>query len=306
MTHIAKQDPIILVKRSTDGMGDLIMATTGIEALKKKFPSKKVHVAIQKKLHPVLEGNKYIDELLDINDSINLKRYYMIIDISYPCARYEIARLRSGKKVEKNRVEIFAEAIGTRELIRDLRPRFYVSEAEKADGQEFLKDQRADPKKKTIALGTHSAELYRDWPQENYEALIEKIKHKYNLVILHANRTEFYKGTIDACGLPLRKAAGILAACDGLITVDTGLLHMAAALDIPTIALFGPIDYRARCKGYKNTTVIVSDLECIPCWRNATIKCKQTNLVKSYSQCLKNIRPEKVAKLIGMKFNNEG
>jgi len=302
MTKVGGQDPIILVKRVTDGMGDLIMATTGIEALKKRFPSKKVHVAIKKKLHPVLENNPHIDAVLDIDEPINARRYYMIIDISYPCARYEIARLRSKKTVEKNRVEIFAEAIGTRELISDLKPRFHILKSEIDEGKMFLADHKIDPNKKTIAIATHSAELYRDWPKNHYEYLINIIKDKYNVVIIHSERTDFYANTVDACGLPLRRAAGILASCDGLVTVDTGLLHIAAAIDLPTIALFGPIDYKARCKGYKNTTVLVSDLPCIPCWRNATIKCKETNLVKSYSECMKKITPKQVAKVIDIKF----
>jgi len=305
MTKSGGQDPIILVKRVTDGMGDLIMATTGIEAIKKKHPNKQIHVAVKRELFPVLENNPHIDAIIDVDEPINSRRYYMIIDISYPCARYEIARLRSRKLVEKNRVEVFAEALGTRDLIPNLKPTFHFNEEELADGKKFLEQHNVDPTKKTIAIATHSAEIYRDWPKENYEALINMISKKYNLVILHHERTEFYDNTIDACGLPLRKAVGIMAACDGLVTVDTGLLHIAAAIDLPTIAIFGPIDYKARCKGYKNTTVLVSDLDCIPCWRNGNTKCKKTNLVKSYSQCMKNISPKQVAKVIKIKFKEK-
>ena len=56
----------------------------------------------------------------------------------------------------------------------------------------------------------------------------------------------------------------ILSICTGCITVDTAPLHVAASLKIPTIALFGPIDYKARCKGYKNTIILTSDFSCIP------------------------------------------
>jgi len=302
MTKLGGQDPIILVKRVTDGMGDLVMATPGIEALRKKFPNKQIHVAVKKKLIPVLQNNPHIDEVINVDEPINLKRYYMIIDISYPCARYEIARLHARKLVEKNRVEIFAEAIGTRDFILNLKPSFYVSEEELQHGKDFLNKHHLDPNKKTIAIATHSAEIYRNWPQEHYKELIEIIKEKFNIVIIHNEITEFYETTIDACGLPFRKAAGILAICDGLITVDTGLLHVAAALDIPTIGLFGPIDFKARCKGYKNITVIVSDLDCIPCWRNATIKCSKTNIVKGYSHCMTSIKAKQVAKIVINKF----
>jgi len=302
MTTVGGQDPVILVKRTTGGIGDLVMATAGIEALKEKFPNKKLHVAVNKNLHPVLENNPYIDHVLDINQPINAKIYHMIFDISHPCARYEVARLRARKPVEKNRVEIYAEALGSREIIKDLKPRIHFTEEELKEGKKFLLENGLNPNKKTIAIATNSTELYRDWPEENYTVLFEALKDKFNIAIFHKERKNFYPGIIDARGLPLRKAISTMATCDGLITVDTGYLHIAAALNIPTVALFGPIDYKARCKGYKNTTVIVSNLDCIPCWRNGTTKCKHTGLVKSYSRCMENIHVKQVIKVALTKF----
>jgi len=302
MTKMGNQDPIILVKRSTGGIGDLVMATTGIEALKKKYPTKHIHVAVLPSLKDVLLNNPHVDQVLNIKEPINQKRYEMIIDISSPCARYEIARLQANKRVEKNRVEVFAEALGTRELIPNLKPTFHVSEEELESGKKFLEENGQDPKKKTIAIATHSAEIYRDWPLNSYNELIKLIKNKYNLVIIHTEQEDKHEGVIEACGLPFRDAIGVLASCDGLLTSDTGLLHIGAAIDLPTIAMFGPIDYRTRCKGYKNVTVIISDLPCIPCWRNGDTKCKQTNIVKCYSKCMENIPVKRVVNIINKKF----
>ena len=287
------QDPIVLIKRASNGIGDLLMATPGIEAAKKAYPGKEIHVAVQKDLMPILEHNPYIDKVLDIGSPINLKRYYILIDISSPCAKYESSRVRVGKRVEKSRVEIFSEAMGTREYLTSLTPSYYVSAEEKEFAKKFL-NRNADLNKPTVAFAMKSAEEYRNWPKENYKELFELLKDKVNIIIIDNKRDYDYEGTIDACGFSIRKSAAIISECNYLVTPDTGFLHFAAALEIPTIALFGPIDYKARCKGYKNITVIKSECEHMPCWKNAAIKCKKTGEVKGYSKCMKDIPTELV------------
>ena len=297
------QDNIILVARSTSGIGDMLMAMNGIEALKTKFPNKEIHVACRKEIHPAIQGNKNISNIINVENAINYKRYYMIIDISTPCARYESTRIMSRRKVEKSRVEVFAEALGTRNLIPDILPRYYITREEKKEAKLFIEEAGLrNPGKPKLGIALSSEELYRDWPKEYYGVLINLLKDSYNIITIHKDRNLFFDGIIDACGLPFRKAMSILGECDGLVTIDTGVLHVAAALKIPTIALFGPIDYKARCKGYQNTTVIVSDLDCIPCWRNGNTKCKQTGLVKAHSKCMESISPNNIAKIVRKKI----
>jgi len=302
MTTVGSQDPIVLIKRHTDGIGDLVMATTAIETIKQKHPNKKLHVAVCKKLHSVLLNNKHIDEVIDVAAPINQKRYYLVYDISSPCARYESIRYNSNKKIEKSRVELFAEALGVRSLISDIKPRFYLTDDERKNGIDFLNANNIDKDKKTIAVAVHSAELYRDWPVENYKALISELSKNYNVVILNENKVNIYKNTIDACGLSFRKAVSVLSACDGLLTPDSGFMHIAEAIGIKTIALFGPVGYKARCKGYKNVTVVTSNLDCIPCWRNNNTVCKKKNLIKCHSKCMELIPAKHVVKIIKQKI----
>ena len=295
------QDPIILVRRETSGLGDLLMTTPAISALKARYPDKEIHVACQKNTWPVLQNNPNIDQILDVSDNFNYKRYFMVIDISSPCARYESTRVAAGKAVQKSRVEIFAEAMGVRNLITSLKPTYNVTEEEAKWAKDFLK-QTTNPGQLKIAVGVSSAELYRNWPEENYQALFNMLKDRFELIVLDHSRKHMYTGIVDACGFPLRKAIAVLSQCDGLITVDTSLLHFAAALEVPTVAIFGPIDYKPRCKGYNNITVIKSELPCIPCWRNSQIACQRKGMVKCYSECIEKISPKEIAKVVRAKF----
>lgn len=298
---IGNQDPVILVKRSSPGLGDMLMVTPALAALKAKYPDKKIEVACRNNVAPVLQNNPNIDKISDCESNFNYRRYYMVIDVSSPCAHYESARISSRREVQKSRVEIFAEAMNVREKIRSLVPEYNVTSEETKWAKEFM-SKSCKTNKPKIAVGTRSAEIYRDWPQEYNKKLFEELKNDYEIILLDHAREELYENIIDAAGFSIRKAIAILSECDGLITVDTGLLHFASALNIPTVALFGPIDYRPRCKGYSNVIVATANLDCSPCWRNSTMKCKKTGHVKGISQCMTNMKPKQIASIVKRKI----
>jgi ADP-heptose:LPS heptosyltransferase/intein/homing endonuclease len=298
------QDPVILVRRTTKGIGDILMTTPSISALYAQHPDKEIHVACQKELWPVLQNHPAITKLVDSSETPNYKRYFMVIDISSSCARYESARIASGRPVQKSRVEIFAEAMNVRDLIRTLKPEYHVTPEETEWAKDFL-SKTSPSKKPKLAIGLRSAEIYRDWPEQYYKRLFALLRSKFDVVLIDHSRQHIYHNVIDACGFSLRQAAAIMSLCDGLITVDTSLLHFGAALDIPTVALFGPIDGKARCKGYDNVTVAIAGLDCIPCWRNGMMPCKVNNIIKGYSKCMESMSPKAIAQLIKKKLEVE-
>ncbi len=74
-----------------------------------------------------------------------------------------------------------------------------------------------------------------------------------------------------------------------IITNDTGPMHIAAALQKPVIALFGPTDPKGTGPyGQPQNVLQVSDLSCVPCM-------KDTCSYKTPLACLNGITPEMVA-----------
>jgi heptosyltransferase-1 len=70
---------------------------------------------------------------------------------------------------------------------------------------------------------------------------------------------------IVAAGTTLRQYISILRHADLVVTVDSSPMHLAAALDIPYVVLFGPtpVDERAPLEG--RGTVLVKPIPCAPC-----------------------------------------
>ena len=75
------------------------------------------------------------------------------------------------------------------------------------------------------------------------------------------------KGALDLTGLlSIRETAAIMACCDVILTPDTGLFHLAGALDLPTVAYFGAFPAAER-QAHQTLTVLNTPENCglLPC-----------------------------------------
>lgn len=90
----------------------------------------------------------------------------------------------------------------------------------------------------------------------------------------------------------LTELAAILRGGAGAICMDTGLAHVAAALDVPTVTLYGPTDPRLiGATGRHSTHLVASGYGCIPCYER---QCSVGGYRGPESQCLKRIEPDTV------------
>ena len=88
------------------------------------------------------------------------------------------------------------------------------------------------------------------------------------------------------CGeTSLREAVALIGKCQLFITNDSGLMHVAAALDIPQIALFGSTDPVTTSPCSKKSQIIRVPVSCSPCLQP---ECRSDH------RCMKNISVEMV------------
>lgn len=84
----------------------------------------------------------------------------------------------------------------------------------------------------------------------------------------------------------LRELAALISECDAFITNDSGPMHIASALYVPTAAVFGSTDPAATGPFGKGHKVIRSHLPCSPCLER---ECPEGHL-----DCMKDITPDMV------------
>jgi heptosyltransferase-2 len=91
-------------------------------------------------------------------------------------------------------------------------------------------------------------------------------------------------GALDLCGnTSLTQAIALLAGAAGVLSNDSGLMHVGAALGRPTLGLYGSTDPRHTPPAARRSATLWLHLECSPCFAR---ECRYGHLA-----CLRGIAP---------------
>jgi len=183
--------------------------------------------------------------------------------------------------------------------ITDREVGFAVTSLDTKRVDELLK--RAEIKDSDILVGLHpGGEYLRRWPLKNYRLLLKSLSLDQRLIFLVTGNlrerrlaSRLIKGfgriALNLAGeLDLGELAALMRRCSLYITNDTGNMHLAAALKVNFLALFGG----AALKRFDprvlnpNGCLLYKKVACAPCIKKFC-----------YSKiCLKLITPEEAAK----------
>lgn len=151
----------------------------------------------------------------------------------------------------------------------------------------------------------------KHWPEAYWRELAERMGRRRLQVRLpwgnpaeKARAERIAQGLNNCQVLPKLNLAGVarvLAAAKACVAVDTGLGHLAAALDVPTLSLFGPTN-PGLTGAYGRTQVHqASDWPCAPCLqKKCTYKPSAEDLRRydpnrEWPLCFTRLNPEHVA-----------
>jgi len=140
----------------------------------------------------------------------------------------------------------------------------------------------------------------KQWPLEHWQALLGLIPSAQRLAILGGPRDHAFGEALaqsakpgqrvaNLCGqTTMAQAIALIAGARLLVSNDSGLMHVAAALAKPQIAVFGSTD--PMHSGPINPQAIVRwlKLDCSPCF--------QRHCPLTHHDCLRNISPEVLAR----------
>jgi ADP-heptose:LPS heptosyltransferase len=286
-----------LVTRAMGGLGDFLMMTPGLHALRLRQPGRPVVLALPRRFFPIFDGNDDV-QVMDIDDDVDPSAYREWFNLTdCPAAR---AESRAAPAIRTNRIELFARGLGItgrRLTSMNRRPRYTVSDAERAWRDQFFAD-RGLGRGPIVGVQARTDEIYRDPP--HMRAIIEALCREARVVVFGSPAIGDIDGldVIRIHGLDLRRAFAIASGCDALVTPDSAFFHLAGALDLPCVGLFGPTDGRLRGQDYPQAVTLDArrTLRCIPCWRNETTPCGLTGLRPS--ACLGEIDPDEVVRAV--------
>lgn len=139
--------------------------------------------------------------------------------------------------------------------------------------------------KRFCLVGIHPGGSSYDklWPAEKFAEIANRLIKNFNSCIMLFNGpgeekiAEKIKNLMKVppiCmqNISIRKMSALIEKCSLFICNDSGPMHIASALNVPTVAIFGSTDH-VRWQPYNDKAVIVRrNMECWPC---SAHKCKR-------------------------------
>jgi heptosyltransferase I len=250
-------------------MGDMIHALPGAASLKHSFPGARVSWVVEPQWVPLLKGNGFVDRIVVFRrddprswrrtkDELRAEHYDLAVDFQGLTKSALIAHL-----ARPERIAGFGSSV-----VRE-RPAGVFYSTRVQSGAVHVVDQALD-----LAAGAGASHLVRvfplpagepegqlpdgpfalasplagwaskQWPLEYYERLAVMLRENLGLPLVLNGAP----GTVPQIAGTLRHESGIPGLIDAtrraslVIGVDSGPLHLAAALNKSGVAIFGPTD----------------------------------------------------------------
>lgn len=143
-----------------------------------------------------------------------------------------------------------------------LRPYFHVDARAQA---EALRDQDMVAIQSS-GLGARFPTQNKEWYPERFQAVVEELASQCKFVQIGSISDPPLAGTCDLRGkTSIHQAAALLANCRLFVGGEGFLMHLARAVECPSVIVFGGRVTPWQC-GYSCNTNLYSAVPCAPCW----------------------------------------
>ncbi|HVO65194.1 MAG TPA: glycosyltransferase family 9 protein [Syntrophales bacterium] len=170
-----------------------------------------------------------------------------------------------------------------------------------------IKHEVSDSSYRFITINPFSRWPYKEWAYDKWVSVINWLWNKFHVaVVIVGSKDEEARAAelVEKCAgavynlagkTTLAELAGVLSLSQFHLGVDSAAPHVAAAVGTPTITIYGPTDWRDWAPVGDKHSIIVSDLDCVPCHKKGCNGLGQ-------SKCLENLEANVVQKVIREEF----
>jgi ADP-heptose:LPS heptosyltransferase len=260
-------------------MGDVVLTAALLEDLAVAYPAAAVDFLVGAPAAPLLQHHPLIRDIvvLDKDRVVGMWRdvrgrsYDMVIDVqgnlrTAMLARASAAPVRVGWRVrgkawaythpverQRNRRYVVHDrqrllhAVGVQTSA--LLPRLYLTDQERAEGLDVVRGLGVDTAGVVLGMMLTSRDPARDWPVRHFVTLSRLLHGAGITTVLFPgggdaeNIAQFQARGGRAVVGPLvgiRPLMGLIRACTLFVSPDTGPAHIATALGVPRVTLYGP------------------------------------------------------------------
>ncbi len=281
----------------TDRIGEVLLSTVCIGPLKRHFPKSSITFVVSDYAQAIISGRKDISRIFLFNTIKKgsifhaLKRLipylksekFDLAIVMNPHKTLHLACLMAGikyrlgynqkygfclthkienKKIEgkKHELEYNMDLLRSIGVEADIEPPYIVTSANDDDyADKIIRQYGLNNAKSIVAIHAGSSNPEKKWPVSNFASLANKIKSNFgcNVVFLGAPEDKG-AGECDLAGLfNIKQLSAFLKKCSLFIGNDAGPMHVAAAANIPVIALFGGVSFPKRWRPWGEGNVLL-------------------------------------------------
>jgi lipopolysaccharide heptosyltransferase II len=163
------------------------------------------------------------------------------------------------------------DAVGKKPLVRE--PRLQLTAEQEMEAERCLAKCGVEKEDFLVAVHPGARSPIREWGHSNFTALARKLQAEFPVKFIWfqdpGRPMEPLEKNIGAhsLALPVREFMAVLAKCRLLICNDSGPMHIATALRVPVVAIFGPtqpIWFGPLGRGHQ--VIIQPGFWCRPCF----------------------------------------
>ena len=328
----------ILVCQTGGWIGDMVLLTPALRALKQRFSGARLEILLRPRVADLMGSHPYVDDcivdektegrsrsLAHLARQIRDKSFDLAVvlhPISFRNALLPfLARIpiRIGTNVsgrgilltkscrDDTKVHEVHRYLRVLQLLEIDTPsdslEFWHTEADRRFIENFLCVEGVAREDRVIVVNLGTTWTTKRWDVENFAEVIQQITRlgRGTKIVLTGSPTEQTLAETLPASLPTINLVGktsilqlgaLLERCAVCLTCDSGPMHIAAAVNTPTIALFGPTDpMRHRPYGIGHR-VIEKPISCRPCYK------RSCHLQDTPYLCMQKIGTDEVVKAI--------
>ncbi len=317
---------ILVIK--TSALGDLIRSFPALVAVAKYFPTAKIYFMTSEQYVELMEPCPYVTEIIPYKKRKNSEDLKGFIKFAFDIRsygfdlvlnlqntnRFDIISKISGARYRSkiitlerpmNGVEGVFEILKTVGIIPKRRyNEIWLSESDRAFASDFLARHGYLNGDKIVGLNPAGGWRSKQWPVEHYADLAQKLAGAVGARFIvfgsaeERNRAEEIQRIAgEECSFAIasgettiRQAIALIERCSAFVSNDSGLMHAAALLEVPTAGLFGPTNPAYHAPAGVGNLTFYRGVDCSPC------SCPECELDVEKYFCLGAILPKEVFK----------